>query len=116
MTVYIHPTCSTCKKILKWLDDQGHVYETVDIRKTPPTKALLQTCLKNGVTRSSMMNTSGELYREMQLKDKLSAMSDDDVAGLLSKHGMLIKRPVIWYNDSVTFGAKEKTLEENWRK
>lgn len=115
MIVYIHPTCSTCKKVMQWLDTQEYHYETIDIRQTPPQKELFEKVLSSGVKRTSMLNTSGEMYKELGLKDKLPTMSDKELAELLSKNGMLIKRPVICYNDVVTFGSREKMLEEVWK-
>lgn len=115
MTVYVHPTCSTCKKVLQWLTAHQYDYHTIDIRQTPPPQELFLSVLNGGIARTHIMNTSGELYRELQLKDKVPSMTNEDLAQLLSQEGMLIKRPVICYNERVTFGAKENLLEENWR-
>lgn len=116
MIVYIHPTCSTCKKVMQWLETQQYHYQTIDIRQTPPTKEVFEKELIAGVKRTSLLNTSGELYKELRMKDKLPMMSDEELAGLLSQNGMLIKRPVICYNGIVTFGSREKMLEEVWKK
>lgn len=115
MIVYIHPTCSTCKKGIQWLDTQQYRYQTIDIRQTPPPKEMFEKILANGVKRTSLLNTSGNLYKELGIKDKLPMMSDEELAALLSQNGMLIKRPVICYNDVVTFGSREKMLEEVWK-
>lgn len=116
MIVYIHPTCSTCKKVMQWLDIQQYRYQTIDIRQTPPQKEVFEKILASGVKRTSLLNTSGEWYKELGMKDKLPMMSDKELAELLSQNGMLIKRPVICYNDVVTFGSREKMLEEVWKK
>lgn len=114
MIIYTHPTCSTCKKVLQWLDAHGYRYQTIDIRQTPPDKEVFEKVLAAGVKRTSVLNTSGEQYKILGLKDKLLAMNDVELAGVLSENGMLIKRPVICYNDVVTFGSREKMLEEVW--
>lgn len=116
MVVYIHPTCSTCKKVMKWLDTQQYSYKTIDIRQTPPSKKVFKKVLGTGVKRSSVINTSGELYKALGLKEKLPIMDDEQLSELLSQTGMLIKRPVICYNDIVTFGSREKMLEGVWKK
>lgn len=114
MKVYIHPTCSTCKKGLKWLDQVNKDYEVVDIRQTPPSKALFLRLLEQGTPPSKLFNTSGELYRELGLKDKMSELSNDEKATLLSENGMLVKRPVFVEDDKVSFGANEKVLKDVW--
>lgn len=116
MIIYIHPTCSTCKKVMQWLDTQQYQYQTIDIRQTPPSQDLFEKVMQRGAKRTSMLNTSGELYKAIRLKDKLPMMSNTELAELLSKNGMLIKRPVICYNNVVTFGSREKILEEVWKK
>lgn len=114
MRVYTHPTCSTCKKVLKWLDQHNFVYETIDIREQSPHKALFVEQLNQGTPLTKMMNTSGNLYRELQLKDKIKTMTTDEIATLLSREGMLVKRPVIVTDECVSFGSQEKILTEVW--
>lgn len=115
MIIYTHPTCSTCKRVLQWMSQQGYDYTTIDIRQTPPSKEVFERVLLTGVKRSSILNTSGELYREMNLKDRVAQMSDSELAELLSKNGMLIKRPIICLGDKLTFGSKDSMLNEEWR-
>jgi arsenate reductase len=91
-----YPKCSTCKKAKKWLDEHGVDYVDRDIKLENPTSDELRAWhAASGLDRKKFVNTSGMLYRQMGLKDKLPQMSDDEVFELLATDGMLVKRPLI---------------------
>ena len=94
VTLYEFSGCSTCKSAVKWLKNEGLQFETKPIVERPPTlselKAMLE--LQNGQIRR-LFNTSGLLYREMRVREKLSTMSTDEALNLLVKNGKLVKRP-----------------------
>ena len=91
-----YPKCSTCKKAKKWLDEHGADYVDRDIKLDNPTADELRAWhVASGLDRKKFVNTSGMLYRQMGLKDKLPQMSDDEVFALLATDGMLVKRPLV---------------------
>jgi arsenate reductase (glutaredoxin) len=96
ITVYHYAACGTCKKAIAWLKAKGVAMKLVPIVEEPPTKATLKKVLSaTGLPVSKLFNTSGQLYREGNYKEKLMAMSDDEALSELAAHGKLIKRPVI---------------------
>lgn len=106
--VYCYSKCSTCKKALKWLDDNKIVYQLIDIKEDhPDEKTLRQLHKKSGLPLRRFFNTSGQLYREMELSKKLPDMSEDDMYKLLASDGMLVKRPLLVADDAVLTGFKE---------
>ncbi len=108
-----YPKCTTCKKAKNWLDDHGIEYTDRHIKEDNPTIEELQNWHeKSSVPLKKFFNTSGMLYRSMELKDKLPSMSQDEMLGLLSSDGMLVKRPLIIDDDTVLIGFKEKEWEE----
>ena len=96
LKAYIHPNCSTCRRALDWLDGRKIDYETIDIRENPPSLAelgmMLGHCAHN---LRRLFNTSGQLYRQQGIKDKLSTMTEQEAFSLLSGNGMLVKRPFV---------------------
>ena len=113
MLFVCYPRCSTCKKARKWLDDHAAVYETRDISEDNPTEAELRAWQKkSGLPMKKFFNTSGMLYRDMGLKDKLDSMTDDEMAELLATDGMLVKRPLLITDKTVLIGFKEKEWVE----
>lgn len=94
LKLYVYQGCSTCRDAIKWLHGRGIKFEERAIRETPPSIVELKAMLsaKEGNLRA-IMNTSGMDYRAMGLKDKLPAMSQDEVLKLLTKNGNLVKRP-----------------------
>jgi Spx/MgsR family transcriptional regulator len=108
LKVYQYPKCSTCRKALKWLDAADLDYSAPDITEHPPSKSELKKMLAhyNGEIKR-LFNTSGQLYREFAIKDKLPAMSDAEAIDLLSQHGKLIKRPFLLTTDVGLVGFKE---------
>lgn len=112
MTYICYPKCSTCKKAQKWLDDNGIEYETRDIKENNPTYAELKEWHgKSNLPLKKFFNTSGLLYRSMNLKDKLVNMSEEEQLELLATDGMLVKRPIIITDNTVLVGFKEKEWE-----
>ena len=113
MNFICYPKCTTCQKAKKWLDDNGITYELRDIKENNPTLAELKDWhKKSGLPLKKFFNTSGLLYKSMQLKDKLADMSEEEQYKLLASDGMLVKRPIIVKDDTVIVGFKEKEYEE----
>ncbi len=107
-----YPRCSTCKKAQKWLDDNGIEYKFRDIKEKNPTeKELRKWHKKSGLPLKKFFNTSGNLYKELQLKDKLPEMSEDEQFALLATDGLLVKRPILITGDTVLVGFKESDYE-----
>lgn len=103
-----YPKCSTCQKAKKWLDAQGIDYEARHIKEQRPTKEeLMAWHEKSGLDIKRFFNTSGLLYKEMHLKERLPEMSLEEKYGLLASDGMLVKRPVLVTEDAVLVGFKE---------
>ncbi len=108
-----YPKCSTCKKALKWLEDNGIEFEDRDIKENNPTYDELKLWYeKSGLELKRFFNTSGLLYKSMQLKDKLPTMSEEEQLRLLATDGMLVKRPLIIADNVVLTGFREKEWEE----
>ena len=106
--VYCYSKCSTCKKALKWLDDNKIVYQLIDIKEDhPDEKTLRQLHKKSGLPLRRFFNTSGQLYRELELSKRLPDMSEDEMYKLLASDGMLVKRPLLVVDDAVLAGFKE---------
>ena len=109
-----YPKCTTCQKAKKWLDAHGVAYTDRHIVLENPTAAELHAWQsKSGLPLKRFFNTSGMLYRELGLKDKLDALSDQEKLGLLASNGMLVKRPILILEDTVLVGFQEKTWEAN---
>lgn len=103
-----YPKCSTCKKAQKWLDDNAIPYETQHIVEDNPNKSQLEKIYElSGLPIKRLFNTSGMLYRELGIKDRLENMSEDESLSLLSTNGMLVKRPIILADDFALIGFKE---------
>ena len=116
MLFIYYPKCSTCQKAKKWLDAQGISYtERHIVEENPTYEELKEWQARRGLPIKKFFNTSGMLYKEMQLKDKLPQMSEDEQLKLLATNGMLVKRPVIVDGDTVLTGFREKEWEEKLR-
>lgn len=103
-----YPKCTTCQKARKWLDENNIPYELRDIKTEKPTKEELAEWYKqSGLPLRKFFNTSGLLYKSMELKDKLPAMSEDEMLSLLAADGMLVKRPLLIGDGWVLVGFKE---------
>ena len=107
-----YPKCTTCKKAKKWLDDRGIEYTDRHIVEDNPTFDELKLWYeKSGLPLKRFFNTSGLLYKSMELKDRLATMSVDEQLTLLASNGMLVKRPLLITNNAVIPGFREKEWE-----
>lgn len=108
-----YPKCSTCRKAKKWLDAHHITYTDRHIaEETPSYEELKEWYTKSGLPLKRFFNTSGLVYRDMQLKDKLPGMSEEEQLKLLATNGMLIKRPLVVDGEKVLTGFKEAEWEE----
>ncbi|MEC0545588.1 arsenate reductase family protein [Bacillus inaquosorum] len=115
LTFYWYPKCGTCRKAKKWLEEHGEEINEIHIAEQPPSKEELKAIYeKSGLDLKKFFNTSGMKYRELNLKEKLYHMSEDEQLELLASDGMLIKRPLTTDGEKVTVGFKEEQFEENW--
>lgn len=113
MLFICYPKCSTCKKARKWLEEKEIGFDERDIKENRPTRKELAKWHKaSGLPLRRFFNTSGMLYRELQLKDKLPNMSEDEMLDLLATDGMLVKRPLLITDDAVLVGFKQAEWEE----
>ena len=108
-----YPKCTTCQKTKKWLDDNKIEYELRDIKEDNPSFEELTTWYKmSGLPLKKFFNTSGLLYKSMELKDKLPTMSEEEQLKLLATDGMLVKRPLVIGDGFVLVGFKESEWSE----
>ena len=103
-----YPPCSTCKKAKKWLDDQGVAYTARHIKEENPSYEELKAWYeKSGLPLKKFFNTSGLIYKNLGLKDKLPTMTEEEQLKLLASDGMLVKRPLIVGEDFILTGFRE---------
>ena len=108
-----YPKCSTCQKAKKWLTEQGLEFQDRHIVEENPTREELENWYKrSGLPLKRFFNTSGQIYRQNNIKDRLPSMSEEEQYALLATNGMLVKRPVIVADDFILVGFKEKEYEE----
>ena len=108
-----YPKCTTCKKAKKWLEEHKVSFTDRDIKLDNPTAEELKTCYtRSGMPLKKFFNTSGNLYKELGLKDKLPTMSEEEQLDLLATDGMLVKRPLIITEEFVLIGFKEQEWED----
>ena len=108
-----YPKCTTCQRAKKWLDDNGVEYELRDIKQDNPSLGELTEWFKqSGLPIRKFFNTSGLLYKSLDLKNKRPHMSEDEMLALLATDGMLVKRPIIIGADAVLVGFKEAEWNE----
>ena len=108
-----YPKCTTCQKAKKWLDDNKVEYNLRDIKiENPSIDELCNWHKVSGLPLKKFFNTSGLLYKSMELKDKLPNMSEEEQLNLLSTDGMLVKRPLVIGRDFVLVGFKEAEWKE----
>lgn len=113
MVFLCYPKCTTCKKAQKWLDENGVEYEVRHIAEENPSyEELKEWHEKSGLPLKRFFNTSGMIYRDMKLKDKLPEMNEDEQLKLLASDGMLVKRPMAIGEDGVLVGFKEAEWSE----
>jgi len=117
LTIIEYPKCSTCRAAVKSLKAKGNEVVSRHIVEQTPTSAELKQIVSNsGLELKKFFNTSGEVYKALNLKDKLKAMSEEEQLELLASHGMLIKRPIVTDGKRVTVGYKEENYEQVWKK
>jgi arsenate reductase len=108
-----YPKCTTCKKAKTWLDEHGLEYTDRNIKEANPTLAELKDWYQlSGLPLKKFFNTSGVLYKQMQLKDKLPQLSEQEQLELLASDGMLVKRPLLVLDDVVLVGFKPEQWAE----
>ena len=113
MLFVYYPKCSTCQKAKKWLDENNFKYtERHIVEENPTYEDLKDWYLRSGLPLKKFFNTSGLLYKDMKLKDKLPKITEDEQLKLLATNGMLVKRPVIVNGDTVLLGFKEEEWTE----
>lgn len=109
-----YPKCTTCRKAKKWLEENGVDYTDRHIAEENPTyEELKDWYQRSGLALKKFFNTSGQLYKEMKLKDKLPDMSEDEQLRLLATNGMLVKRPILVQESSVLVGFREEEWAKN---
>ncbi len=112
MLLIEYPPCSTCRRAKKWLDENDIVYETRHIREQPPTaQELREWQARSGLPLKRFFNTSGQLYKSMQMKDRLPRMNEEEQFALLASDGMLVRRPILVDGDRVLVGFREAEWE-----
>lgn len=113
MQFICYPKCTTCVKARKWLEENNIPFEERNIKENNPTYEELSALYKkSGLPLRKFFNTSGMLYREMDLKNKLDNMSEEEMLRLLATDGMLVKRPIAVDGDTVLVGFREN----DWKK
>jgi len=118
MIVFVeYPKCSTCKKAKKWLEAAASDFTVRHIVEEPLTSAEIKELHeRSGFPIKKFFNTSGMKYRELDLKNKLGSMSNEECYELLATDGMLVKRPLAYEGSQVTLGFKESDYEAAWQK
>lgn len=112
-TIIYYARCSTCQKALKWLEQKGIAYEGRPIKEENPSADELRVWQeRSGLPLKRFFNTSGQLYKEMGLKDKLPGMDKEEQLALLATDGMLVKRPILVSEQGVFPGFRESEWEE----
>lgn len=113
MLFICYPKCSTCKKAEQYLQAKGLSFTVRDIKTDNPTADELRTWYaSSGLPLKRFFNTSGNLYKQLGLKDKLPTMSEDEQLELLASDGMLVKRPLVIYDGGVLVGFKQAEYDE----
>ena len=116
MLVLVYRKCSTCMKALKWLEENEIEFEERPIVEQNPTYEELESWYRmSGLPLKKFFNTSGLIYKDMQLKDKLPQMSEEEQLRLLATNGKLVKRPLVVGDGYVLTGFKESEWEEKMK-
>ena len=113
LKLYGYDKCGTCRKAKKWLDDHGVARTFIDITEEPPTKALLEALLMTYELKR-LFNTSGQMYRELGIKNRLTTITTVEAVDLLAANGKLCKRPIVTDGKRHTVGFKEDVFAATW--
>jgi arsenate reductase len=112
---YHYPKCSTCRSAQKWLESHRQSLDPTDITLDPPSKKELGKILSlSGKKITDLLNKSGEQYRLLNMKEKVKTMTADQILGLLSQNGKLIKRPLVYDGKKATIGFKTEEFDKTW--
>ncbi len=112
---YSYPSCSTCRKAKKWLEENHFEFKEIHIvNNTPTSNEIKQMHENSSLELKKFFNSSGKKYRELGLKDKLPTATEEELYELLASDGMLIKRPIVTDGEKVTVGFKESEFEGTW--
>ncbi len=114
MKFYGYAKCSTCQKAKKFLTGKKIKFEDIDITATPPSLTTLKAALSQGYTLRELFNTSGELYRAFNMKEKITKLSESELLKLLAENGKLVKRPFVSDGQKITVGFNE-SFEKTWK-
>ena len=115
MKFYGYKKCSTCRKAETFLKEGGVNFDYFDITETPPSKTELKKILKNSrYPIKKLFNTSGQVYRDMGLKEKVDSLEEAEAIELLASNGKLIKRPIAFDETNATVGFTEEEYRKNW--
>ncbi|MWC28990.1 arsenate reductase family protein [Paenibacillus sp. MMS18-CY102] len=115
LKLYGYAKCGTCRSAVKWLQAKGWELDQHDLFDQAPTIEELRPIVeRSGLELKKFFNTSGEVYKELGLKDKLPGMSDEERLALLASNGRLVKRPIVTDGERVTVGFNEETFEQEW--
>ncbi|MFC5711206.1 arsenate reductase family protein [Thalassorhabdus alkalitolerans] len=117
LTYYGYPSCGTCRKAKRWIEEHGIDYNEYHIVEDPPSRDRIKELYeKSGLELRKFFNTSGKKYRELGLKDKVKTAGEDELLDILASDGMLLKRPIVTDGTKVSVGFKEEQFEELWKR
>lgn len=115
LTFYWYPKCGSCQKAKKWFEAHHIAYNSIHIVEQTPTKEeLLQLIESSNLPPRRFFNTSGRVYRALNMKDKIKDANTEEMASFLASDGMLIKRPIVTNGKTTTVGFKEDVFREKW--
>lgn len=115
--VICYPKCGTCQKAEKWLKANGIEYMYRPIKEENPTKDELESWIrKSGLSVTKFFNTSGLVYKELNMKDKVKTLSEDELIDILSSNGLIVKRPILLAGETVLVGFKEEEWKQTFGK
>ncbi|MCO7176060.1 Spx/MgsR family RNA polymerase-binding regulatory protein [Sporolactobacillus kofuensis] len=115
LTMYSYPTCGTCRKAKKWLNDHAIAYHEINISLDPPNREALHRFIRqSGQPIGKFFNISGKRYRELGIKEKKKVEPEENWLDWLAADGMLIKRPILSDGEKTTVGFSEALFEKEW--
>lgn len=113
--MYWYPNCSTCKKAKKWLEEHEKDFTLIHIVEETPSETTIKKLIDDsGLEAKRFFNTSGKVYREQNMKEKLPNATLNEMVAYLAADGMLIKRPIVTDGETVTVGFKEEQFNDMW--